>query len=177
MAFKVKLSTMEDDWSEAERFGLITVGEGLTYTQFRRFFEDDNIVEWSFQFRDSEEKCRMMTKLERFNLIGGAVTVIALASSLEVSNKRPRVEVGGSTRDSTGVVPLFCSQEEVSVSETPLGESRLSSAITFDGRLIPNRLCWRRRFCNCMLMMLKTCRRSSIPLLLMTMIGVYRLKI
>jgi hypothetical protein len=85
----------------------------LIYAQFRQFLEDDNNVEWPFEFWDSEEKCRMNPKLESFNPIAGVVTVIP-------ANTNPY----GSTecRD----------EEEVHIlpnSVPPLGESRESSTI------------------------------------------------
>lgn len=153
------------------------MGEGLTYSQFCRFLEDDNIVEWLFQFWDNEKKCWMMIKLERFNPIEGAVTIIALASSLEVNNKCSYVEVARSTRDSAGVVSLFCSQEEVSVLETPLRELRLSYAVTFDGKVDFQSTLLEKEVLQLYVDDAKDLQKEFKSLLLMTVTGAYRLRI
>ena len=133
MALKVKLFIMADNSSNAKWFRPITVGENLTYAQFRRFLEDDNIMEWPFEFWDFEEKYRMNPKLESFNPISGVVTIILADTDLYKSRKRVWFKVGGSTVDSDGPEPSteYRDEEEVHIlqdSVLPLGESRESSS-------------------------------------------------
>jgi hypothetical protein len=92
MAMKVKLYAITDEACGPEFIGLVSAVPDETYAKFREFLEKEGIIEWPFDFWETEEKCRLLPKLERFNAIESAVFVIPRGGSDDGPLKRRRTD-------------------------------------------------------------------------------------
>lgn len=69
MLSKVKLFSLEYEWSNLETIGLIIAKVRESYTDLVLKLEDTSVVDWSFLFRDVEEKFKINVKFEKPNTI------------------------------------------------------------------------------------------------------------
>jgi len=69
MSFKVKLFSLEHEWSILEKIGLIIAKEGESYANLWVRLEDADVIDWPFLFWDVENKVRINVKLEKLNTI------------------------------------------------------------------------------------------------------------
>ena len=69
MLLKVKLFSLEYGWSNLETIGLIIAKVRESYTDLVLKLEDTSVVDWSFLFRDVEEKFKINVKFEKPNTI------------------------------------------------------------------------------------------------------------
>lgn len=69
MLLKVKLFSLEYEWSNLETIGLIIAKVRESYTDLVLKLEDTSVVDWSFLFRDVEEKFKINVKFEKPNTI------------------------------------------------------------------------------------------------------------
>jgi hypothetical protein len=76
LAVKVKLYAITDEACGLEFIGPVSAALDETYAKFQEFLWKEGILEWPFEFWETEEKCRLFPKLERFNAIGSIVFVI-----------------------------------------------------------------------------------------------------
>jgi hypothetical protein len=83
---KVKLYAITDkacgpEFIGPEFIGPVSTAPDETYAKFQEFLEKEGILEWPFDFWETEEKCRLFSKLERFNAIRFAIFVIPRGGS------------------------------------------------------------------------------------------------
>jgi hypothetical protein len=69
MLSKVKLFSLEYEWSNLETIGLIIAKVRESYTDLVLKLEDTSVVDWSFLFQDVEEKFKINVKFEKPNTI------------------------------------------------------------------------------------------------------------
>jgi hypothetical protein len=73
---KVALYTLENESCEPVFEGPIGCCEGDTCRDLRSRLESTGIINWPFQFWDSDQKCRIKMKLERLNHIEDRIYVV-----------------------------------------------------------------------------------------------------
>jgi hypothetical protein len=76
MPTKVVLYTLQSEASAPELEGPMDCYEGDTYANLHVRLEAAGVLDWSFQFWDYDQKCRIKNKMERLNPIGNNVCVI-----------------------------------------------------------------------------------------------------
>jgi hypothetical protein len=76
MLTKVVLCTLQSEASAPELEGSMGCCEGDTCVDLRVRLEAAGVLDWSFQFWDYDQKCRIKNKMERPNPIGNNVYVI-----------------------------------------------------------------------------------------------------
>ena len=91
MSFKVKLFSLEHEWSSPEKIGPIIAKEGESYANLRIRLEDADVVDWPFLFWDVEDKVKINMKLEKLNTILPEMYVIPMESEDVDVYKRRRV--------------------------------------------------------------------------------------
>jgi hypothetical protein len=69
MLSKVKLFSLEYEWSNLETIGFIIAKVRESYTDLVLKLEDTSVVDWSFLFQDVEEKFKINVKFEKPNTI------------------------------------------------------------------------------------------------------------
>lgn len=96
---KITLWTLEDEADEPEWFGKVVGGGTMTYAPLRSRLEENETLEWGFEFWDVEDKRRMRKKLEGLNDVSANVYVIRIEGGGTDSNKRRRVIDGSHVVD------------------------------------------------------------------------------
>ena len=91
---RVMLWTLEEDFGDPEYFGKIDVRGASTLEALRFTLESNDVLEWSFDFWDAEDKCRVRKRLERLNSFSGSVYVIWLGEVEVDAQKRWRLGNG-----------------------------------------------------------------------------------
>jgi hypothetical protein len=76
MPTKVALYTLYSEASVPELEGPMGCCEGDTCVDLHVRLEAAGVLDWSFQFWDYDQKCRIKNKMERLNPIGNNVYVI-----------------------------------------------------------------------------------------------------
>jgi hypothetical protein len=99
MPTKVVLYTLQSEASTPELEGPMGCCEGDTCANLRMRLEAARVLDWSFQFWDYDQKCRIKNKMERLNLIGNNVYVIWCSDVGSELGKRTFEEVFGDTLD------------------------------------------------------------------------------
>ena len=102
-----------------------------TLALLRVHLEIDEVLEWLFEFWDTEDQCHIWKKVELLNVVRGNVYVIQLENSECSSEKRHHVEHG--FRGDEDVEPPIYEEEcpiltnrAVNAEVNPIGSSRIS---------------------------------------------------
>jgi hypothetical protein len=88
MAFKVTLYSIKDEGSMPQYQSPLSATSSDTYAKFCVFFENEDLVDFGFDFWITGDNKRMLTKFEKFNVIGDEVIVIPLINSASNLSKR-----------------------------------------------------------------------------------------
>jgi hypothetical protein len=129
--YKVKFFCLEDENSTAELNGRVSCQPNESYSDFRGRLELAKCVEWSFDFWDVEDRCRIKSRMEDVDTIGTSVYVIRRDEGEEHDRaKRRRVEATGTSEDGLlfGVpddMPQFPDNDPLDSVE-PIASSRVS---------------------------------------------------
>jgi hypothetical protein len=99
MPTKVVLYTLQSEASAPELEGPMGCCEGDTCADLRVRLEAAGVLDWSFQFWDYDQNCRIKNKMERLNLIGNNVYVIRCSDVGSELGKRTFEEAFGDTLD------------------------------------------------------------------------------
>jgi hypothetical protein len=99
MPTEVALYTLQSEASALELEGPMDCCEGDTCTNLRVRLEAAGVLDWSFQFWDYDQKCRIKNKMERLNPIGNNVYVIRCSDVGSELGKRTFEEAFGDTLD------------------------------------------------------------------------------
>jgi hypothetical protein len=99
MPTKVVLYTLQSEASAPELEGPMGCCEGDTCTDLRVRLEAVGVLDWSFQFWDYDQKCRIKNKMEKLNPIGNNVYVIRCSDVGSELGKRTFEEAFGDTLD------------------------------------------------------------------------------
>lgn len=106
MVLRTRVLAVEEDGSTPQEVGKIDLVEGETYDGLRLRLEENEVVEWPFQFWDAEDSCRIKVKLERLNKIPPIVYVIPTHGLDEQLPKRRRVGDGSFVEDFVATVSM-----------------------------------------------------------------------
>ena len=88
MSLKVKLFSLEHEWSDPETIGPIIGKEGESYADLELRLEDIGVVDWPVMFWDVEDKVKIKMKLEKLNTILREMHVIPMESNyVDVANR------------------------------------------------------------------------------------------
>jgi hypothetical protein len=99
MSTKVALCTLQSEASAPELEGPMGCCKGDTCVDLRVRLEASRVLDWSFQFWDYDQKCRIKNKMERLNPIGNNVYVIRCSDVGSELGKRTFEEAFGDTLD------------------------------------------------------------------------------
>jgi hypothetical protein len=99
MPTKVVLYTLQSEASAPELEGSMGCCEGDTCADLRARLEAAGVLDWSFQFWDYDQNCRIKNKMERLNPIGNNVYVIRCSDVGTELGKRTFEEAFGDTLD------------------------------------------------------------------------------
>jgi hypothetical protein len=99
MPTKVALYTSQSEASAPELEGLMGCCEGDTCADLHVRLEAAGILDWSFQFWNYDQKCRIKNKMERLNPIRNNVYVIQCSDVGSELGKRTFEEAFGDTLD------------------------------------------------------------------------------
>ena len=125
----MKLWTREHKDADAEYFGKVKVGDGLSYASLRERLEAAKVLDWPFEFWDVEDSCRIRVKIEALNDILEEVHVIPVGDGNPVPAKRRRLESETRVEDEP-VGDSDCGlgdpESLIEPSAEPLGSSRVS---------------------------------------------------
>lgn len=100
---RVKLWTLSDEGAPPTLFGPLRVGDVESFAQLRGTLEAEQVLEFSFDFWDVEDCCRINLRLERLNKIQGDVYVIQSATENVSNAKRRKLGDGSYVMDSEDV--------------------------------------------------------------------------
>lgn len=129
---RITLWTLEGDFADPEYFGKVDIGGASTLEALRVTLESNDVLEWPFEFWDTEDKRRVRKKLERLNAFSKDVYVIQAKEDLNEGNKRRRLRDGSFTVTAVEIPPLSDNsldvQEDVATATSlPAGSSRVSA--------------------------------------------------
>jgi hypothetical protein len=99
MPTKVALYTLQSEALVPELEGPMGCCEGDTCANLRVHSEATGVLDWSFQFWDYDQKCRIKNKMERLNPIGNNMYVIWCSDVDSELGKRTFEEAFGDTLD------------------------------------------------------------------------------
>jgi hypothetical protein len=99
MPTKVALYTLQSEASAPELEGPMGCCEGDTCADLCVHLEAAGVLDWSFQFWDYDQKCRIKNKMERLNPIGNNVYVIRCSDVGSELGKCTFEEAFGDTLD------------------------------------------------------------------------------
>jgi hypothetical protein len=99
MPTKVALYTLQSEASTPELEGPMGCCEGDTCVDLHVRLEAAGVLDWSFQFWNYDQKCRIKNKMERLNPIGNNVYVIRCSDVGSELGKRTFEEAFGDTLD------------------------------------------------------------------------------
>jgi hypothetical protein len=126
MPTKIALYTLQSEASALELEGPIGCCEGNTCANLRMRLEAAGVLDWSFQFWDYDQKCRIKNKMERLNPIGNNVYVIWCSDVGSELGKRTFEEAFGVDLGFTVGVEEPAVIEALSDSVPPPESSRVS---------------------------------------------------
>jgi hypothetical protein len=99
MPTKVVLYTLQSEASAPELEGPMGCCEEDTCADLRVHLEAAGVLDWSFQFWDYDQKCRIKNKMERLNPIGNNMYVIRCSNVGSELGKLTFEEAFGDTLD------------------------------------------------------------------------------
>ena len=129
---KVKFFCLEDENSTAELNGRVSCQPNESYSDFRGRLELAKCVDWSFDFWDVDDRCRIKPRMEGVDTIGTSIYVIRKNEGEEHNRaKRRRIEATGTSGDGLGFgvldnMPQIQDDDPLNSVE-PIASSRVSS--------------------------------------------------
>lgn len=125
----MKLWTLSGEGAAPELFGPLHVGDVESFAQLRGTLEAEQVLEFSFDFWDVEDCCRINARLERLNKIQGDVYVIQSAAENGGNVKRRKLGDGSYVVDSEDVGQTVQIEEEATPVFEYINDDGVSEAI------------------------------------------------
>ena len=91
---RITLWTLADESTEPEYFGKVDIGGALTLEALQKILENNEILDWPFEFWDVDDKRRIRKKLEWLTTICLEVHAIHFEEGDADSNKHRRLPNG-----------------------------------------------------------------------------------
>ena len=110
---RITLWTLEEEGADPEYFGRVDTGVASTLEALQETLENNEILDWPFEFWCAEDKRRVRKKLERLNSIPTEVHVIRLLEEDPDSSKHRRLGHGSAFASTS--TEVLTNVEEVQV--------------------------------------------------------------